>query len=166
MDEITFSVFWHDRETKAWLVHSFYRSSRKGHEKHAFYRSSRMDRITKKKRSWKEAFYRSSRVDHITKKKRSWKARLMHAFYRSSRVDRITKKKGHALRLHACKCENKQDFPGFVVLSPKKKVFAIGLPALAHILGTASNCCCTADVYRPLIHLHAWFFLLHGQKCQ
>jgi len=35
---------------------------------------------------------------------------------------------------------------------------------LVHILGTVSNCCCTADVYRArLVHLHAWFFLLHGR---
>jgi len=46
-------------------------------------------------------------------------------------------------------------FSGFIVLS-KKKVFATGLHALAHILGTASNCCCTADVYRAqLVHLYA-----------
>jgi len=40
------------------------------------------------------------------------KARLVHAFYWSSGVDHITKngvskKKGHALWLHACKCEKK-----------------------------------------------------------
>jgi len=34
MDKITFSVLWHDRETKARFVH-------------ALYRSSRVDRITK-----------------------------------------------------------------------------------------------------------------------
>jgi len=29
--------------------------------------------------------------------------------------------------------ENKLNFPGFIVLSPKKKVFATGLHALAHV---------------------------------
>jgi len=61
----------------------------------------------------------------------------------------------------ACMCEIKQNFPGFTVLSLKK--------GLCHwiaclILDTASNCCCTADVYRVrLVHLYVWFFLLHGQ---
>jgi len=33
---------------------------------------------------------------------------------------------------------------------------------IAWILGTASNCCCTADVYRAqLVRLYTWFFLLH-----
>jgi len=104
MDEITFSVLWHDREPKA---------------------------------------------------------RLMHAFYRSSGVDRVTKngvslEKGHTIRLHACKCEYKQNIPEFriycfVSKKIKKKVFATGLHALAHILGAASNCCCTTDVYRACL---------------
>jgi len=42
-----------------------------------------------------------------------------------------------------------QKFLRFIALFPKqeKKVFATGLHALSHILGTARNCCCTADVY-------------------
>jgi len=56
---------------------------------------------------------------------RETKARLVHAFYRPSGMDRITKdrvlKKGHVLQLHACKCENKQNFPGFIVFFPNKK---------------------------------------------
>jgi len=54
MDKITFSVFWHDRETKAQLVH-------------AYYRSSGVDRITnnrvsKNKRSWVAAAHLKVRI--------------------------------------------------------------------------------------------------------
>jgi len=48
---------------------------------------------------------------------RKTKARLVHVFYWSSGVDYITENKVSKKRL----CENKQNFPGFIVLSQKIK---------------------------------------------
>jgi len=86
---------------------------------------------------------------------RKTKARLVHTFYRSSGVVRITKN-GVSKKI--------SNFPEIYCFVSKKKVIATGLHALAHIMGSANNCCCTADAYHAwLVHLYAWFFLLHGQ---
>jgi len=87
-------------------------------------------------------------------------ARLVHAFYRSSGVDRKAKNGVSKKKVIRCGCT-----PVSVKISKifwnllfchQKKVFAIGLHALVHILGTATNCCCTADVYRArLVYLYA-----------
>jgi len=80
---------------------------------------------------------------------------LVYAFYQSNRLDCKTKNEISKKKVRRCGCTTSsakisrisQDLL-FCLL--KKKVFAIGLHALAHILGTASNCCCTADSFTCL----------------
>jgi len=89
------------------------------------------------------------------------KAQLVHAFYRSSKVDLInkngvSKKKVMHFGCTPASAEISKIFRDLLFYLQKKKVFTAGLHALAHILGTASNCCCTVDVYRArLVHLHS-----------